>query len=186
MKSNSLLKSVAALATSAFLVLIPTAAFANSITSQSPTAGANISVAPSAVTITTAETLAMDGNSITVLSPNGDQVDDGSLTINANQAVIGLKALTTTGVYTVTYNLLVDNEAPLAGSYTFFFTAPGGVTTPTAAPTPSTTQSTVTSGSSTGTTALVIVLLVAAFGVFLFLIYYAKKTFGAPKKRLRK
>jgi methionine-rich copper-binding protein CopC len=174
------------MATSAFLVLIPTAAFANSITSQSPTAGANISVAPSAVTITTAETLAMDGNSITVLSPNGDQVDDGSLTINANQAVIGLKALTTTGVYTVTYNLLVDNEAPLAGSYTFFFTAPGGVTTPTAAPTPSTTQSTVTSGSSTGTTALVIVLLVAAFGVFLFLIYYAKKTFGAPKKRLRK
>ena len=186
MKSNSLLKSVAAVATSALLILIPSAAFANSITSQSPTAGSNISVAPSAVTITTAETLAMDGNSITVLSPNGDQVDDGSLTISGNQAVIGLKPLATTGVYTVTYNLLVDNEAPLAGSYTFFFTSPGGVTAPTAAPTPTTTQSTVTSGSSTGTTIFVIVLLLMALGVFIFLIYYAKKTFGSPKKRSRK
>ena len=186
MKSNSLLKSVAALATCSILILMPSAAFANSITSQSPTAGANISVAPSAITITTAETLAMDGNSITVLSPNGDQVDDGSLSINANQAIIGLKPLSTTGVYTVTYNLLVDNEAPLAGSYTFFFTSPGGITSPSAAPTPTTTQSTVTSGNSSGTTALVIVLLVMALGVFLFLIYYAKKTFRAPKKRTRK
>ena len=183
MKAISPVKSLATIGLTAILLLVPTTAFANSIMTTAPTAGANISAAPSVVTISTAEALAMDGNTLTVLSPNGDQVDDGSLTINGNQATIGLKTLTTTGVYTVSYSLLVDSEAPLAGSYTFFFTAPGTVTQPSATPTPTTTEQAVNSGNSNGTTAFIIVLLLLAFATFIFLIYYAKQTFSSPKKR---
>ena len=111
-----------------FMILAPavtTAALANSLTATSPTAGSVLNVAPNAISMTTANPLLDQGNLIVVNDPNGVAVDDGSISVTGNNAVVGLKALTVTGVYTVNYTLLAANEAPVAGSYTcLLYTSP--------------------------------------------------------------
>jgi copper resistance protein C len=168
-----------------FIILSPSAALANSLTTTSPTAGSVLSVAPSAISMTTANLLLEQGNLIVVNDPNGVAVDDGSISVTGNNAVVGLKALTVTGVYTVNYTLLAANEAPVAGSYTFQFNSPSVVTAPsTPAPAPTTSKkSTSSQSTNSGADTFVYVLLLLAFLVFIFLIIYAKQTFGGSKKR---
>ncbi len=173
-----------------FLILAPavtTAALANSLTATSPTAGSVLSVAPNAISMTTANPLLDQGNLIVVNDPNGVAVDDGSISVTGNNAVVGLKALTVTGVYTVNYTLLAANEAPVAGSFTFQFNAPSVVSAPsTPAVSPSTSKKAVSSQSTnSGADTFVYVLLLLAFLVFVFLIIYAKQTFSGSKKRSR-
>jgi copper resistance protein C len=160
-----------------FLIAAPSVALANSITISSPVAGASLNVAPNAVSITTAVALMDQGNQIVVNDPDGRQVDDGSLTINANSAVVGLKPLTLTGVYTVNYTLLGVNDTPLTGSYTFNFNAPSVISTPSAATT-DTSSSGANANLNGGSNAFVYTLLVMALFVLIFLIWYAKQSFG--------
>ena len=167
------------------IALIPNIAAANSITSSSPIAGRTLDTAPSVVSITTSAPLADLGSQIVVNDPNGVAVDDASLTITGNTATVGLQSLTVTGVYTVNYTLMSDSSDPLTGSYTFLYNSPGSIGTPSAAPSvaPSTSASTDLNG---GSNAFVYTLLVLALLVLVFLIWYAKQNFGAPKKPVAK
>jgi methionine-rich copper-binding protein CopC len=148
-------------------------AMANSLVATTPVAGSTIQSAPSAITITTQLALMDAGNEVTVTDPTGVRVDDGALTIDGVNAVIGLKQLVKTGLYTVNYNLLAENDAPLVGTFTFNFAEPTVIATaapqPSSAPTPS--------GNNLGTTIFVLGLLAAAIVVTIALSLYARKLY---------
>ena len=148
---------------------------ANSLTATNPLSGATISVAPSAVSVTGQEQLIDAGNSMEVTDPQGKRVDDGVLAIDGASAVIGLKTLKVSGVYTVTYLLFAENDIPLEGSFRFTFAAPSEITTPQPIPVESTIPKAEVSN--WGTNAFVIGLLVVAFFVLVLLSLYARKIF---------
>ena len=151
----------------------PLSAFANSLVATSPLAGATLQSAPSAVTITTEKPLMDAGNEVSVTDPTGVRVDDGAITIDGVNAVVGLKPLVKTGIYTVNYSLFAENDEPLVGKFTFNFAEPTVIATvapqPTKAPTPS--------GNNLGTTIFVLGLLAAAIVVTVALSLYARKLY---------
>ena len=158
-------------------------AFANSITASVPQAGSVLTTSPNSIAISTAAALSEQGSLIVVNNPNGVAVDDGSITINGNTAEVGLTELVTTGVYTVNYTLLSDTEDPLTGSYTFLFNAPSSVGSPTPKPTQTSAETTLENQNlNSGSNAFVYTLLVIAAFVFIFLVWYAKQTFGGVKR----
>jgi len=168
------MKKVLSAAIALMALLISPAAQANTLVSSSPSAGQSLEAAPSAVTIT-AELPIMDaGNDVVVTDPSGIRVDDGTLTIAGNEAVVGLKNFVRSGIYTVTYTLLAENDVPLTGSFTFNFVEPTVVATiapePTQTPTPS--------GNNAGTTIFVLGLLMAALVVTVALARYARKLYS--------
>lgn len=159
-------------ATSAVLAL---PASANSLTNTTPISGAILTIAPNAVSLTTDTPLASMGSEIKVTDPKGNQVDDGALTVDGTNAVIGLLNLTEKGIYTVEYSLISDEDIPLVGSYTFTYNAPDQVTTPK----PTQTQDAeVTSKSNVGTTIFVILVGVAGLIVAIGLVWYGKKLYN--------
>lgn len=169
------------------LAFVPMAE-ANSVVASVPAVGAVLSAAPNAVSVTAASTLLADGNSLTVTDPNGAQVDDGSLTITDTTAVVGLKPLTATGIYTVSYTLLSATEDPLTGSYTFLYNAPAVVTTQSAAPSPTSTSISIPkkSGGSSAASITVLVFVGLATIVALFLLWYARMIWKQSRKARRR
>jgi methionine-rich copper-binding protein CopC len=155
------------------IFLTPMTAFANSLVATSPLSGATLQSAPSAVTITTELPLMDTGNEVSVTDPTGVRVDDGALTIDGINAVIGLKQLVKTGIYSVNYSLLAENDVPLMGTFTFNFAEPTVIATvapePSKIPTPS--------GNNLGTTIFVLGLLAAAVIVTIALSLYARKLY---------
>jgi methionine-rich copper-binding protein CopC len=154
-----------------FLAISP--ASANTLVATSPIPGASLESAPSAVSITTELPLLDIGNEITVTDPSGVRVDDGALMVDGVNAVSGLKQLVKTGIYTVNYSLLAENDVPLIGSYRFNFLEPTVIATP--APKPSMTPT--PSGNDLGTTIFVLGLLAAAIIVTIALSLYARKLY---------
>lgn len=159
----------------ALSALLAPAAQANSVSATVPAVGVALSQAPNAVSVTATGALLPDGNSLAVTDPTGAQVDDGSLTISDTSAVVGLKPLTVTGIYTVTYTLLSATDAPLTGSYTFVFNAPAVINSPSSGPSPVVTSSTPnkTVNNSSANIAILVFLGLATI-VALFLIWYAR------------
>jgi methionine-rich copper-binding protein CopC len=162
-----------ALAIMGFLIIGISPAMANTLVATTPTVGSTIQSAPSAITITTQLALMDAGNDVTVTDPTGVRVDDGALTIDGVNAVIGLKQLVKTGVYTVHYSLLAENDAPLTGAFTFTFAEPTVIAT--AAPQPS--NSPAPSGNNLGTTIFILGLLASAIVVTVVLSLYARKLY---------
>ena len=162
-----------------FFVVTPVSA--NSLVNTFPASGSILSLPPSAVTITTQVTLLDIGNSVTVTDPKGGRVDDGALTVDGMGVIVGLIPLTLTGDYTVTYTLLADNDVPLKGSYTFGFSAPSVISSPTPSPiATSATTAPTTVSSNSATSIFVMGLLFTAFVILILLSLYARKIF---KKR---
>ena len=155
------------------IFITPLTAFANTLVATSPLSGATLQSAPSAVTITTELPLMDTGNEVSVTDPTGVRVDDGALTIDGINAVIGLKQLVKTGIYSVNYSLLAENDIPLVGTFTFNFAEPTVIATvapePSKVPTPS--------GNNLGTTIFVLGLLAAAVIVTIALSLYARKLY---------
>ena len=148
-------------------------ALANSLVATSPIAGATLKVAPSAVTITVEITPMDMGNEITVTVPAGRRVDDGTLTVAENEIIIGMKPITESGAYKVSYNILSEMDVPLVGSFNFNFSTPSISTPEEVVPsTPAKAQ-----GSDFGTNLFVIGLLVVSFAVLVTLALYARKIF---------
>ncbi len=167
----------------ALLSIFATPAFANNITASVPQAGSVLTTAPNSIAISTASPLSEQGSLIVVNDPNGVAVDDGSITIDGNSAEVGLGELKTTGVYTVNYTLLSDTDDPLTGSYTFLFNAPSSLGSPSPVPTQSSVEATTENMNlNNGSNAFVYTLLVIAAFVFIFLVWYAKQTFGGSKR----
>jgi methionine-rich copper-binding protein CopC len=173
------LKRISAVIAVLALLSIPSA-FANDLVNTDPASASTISVSPSTVTITTSLPLMADGNSVEVTDPSGVRVDDGTLAIADNEAVVGLIPLTVGGYYTVTYNLLAENDVPLSGNYRFNFIAPATIASES--PTPIATEVIASeqpaAGSSKGTDTLVIMMLVLSFFVLVGLGMYARKIFN--------
>ena len=154
-------------------VLLTGPALANSLVATSPIAGATLKVAPSAVTITVEITPMDMGNEITVTDPAGRRVDDGTLTVAENEIIIGMKPITESGAYKVSYNIISEMDVPLVGSFIFNFSTPSISTPEEVVPsTPAKLQ-----GSDFGTNLFVIGLLVASFIVLVTLALYARKIF---------
>ena len=149
-------------------------AMANSLVATSPIAGATLKVAPSAVTISVEITPMDMGNEITVTDPGGRRVDDGTLTVAENDIIIGMKPITESGAYKVSYNIISEMDVPLVGSFIFNFSS-STISTPEEEVVPST--PTKVQGSDFGTNLFVIGLLVASFTVLITLALYARKIF---------
>jgi len=162
-----------AVAITGLLIFWAPSAMANTLVATTPIAGTSIQSAPSAITITTELPLIDSGNEVTVTDPTGVRVDDGALTIDGTNAVVGLKQLVKTGVYTVNYSLLAENDPPFVGSFTFNFSQPTVIATD--APQPNSTAT--PSGNNLGTTIFVLGLLAAAIVVTIALSLYARKLF---------
>ena len=151
-----------------------TTASANSLVNTAPISGSTVTVAPSSITLTVQNTLSDLGNEIIVTDPKGIRVDDGALTINGTDAVIGLKNFVEPGFYTVKYSLITDNDIPLVGQYIFNFDAP----TEIASPEPSSTNAAKTkSANNFGTTIFVLFILFSAIVVLIILSLYARKLY---------
>lgn len=167
--------------TGALLAFIATAlmagpASANSLVSTSPVAGATVNSTPSSVTLNTQDVVMDSGNSVSVTDPQGARVDDGTLTVNGTTIVAGLKLMKVSGLYTVTYSLLTNNDVPLQGTFNFTFNAPTVISSasPTVT-TPSPSASGAPASSGLGVPVLIVGLIFAVGAVFLFLVYYAWK-----------
>lgn len=152
-----------------------TPAFANSLTGTTPVSGSILSVAPNSVTLITEAPLAAMGSEITVTDPKGVRVDDGSLTVDMNNANIGLLPLTEKGIYKVEYSLITDNDVPLTGIYTFTYNAPDQINTPK--PTTSK-EPTAQNSSNFGTTVFVLLVGIAGFIVAIGLVLYGRKLYN--------
>jgi methionine-rich copper-binding protein CopC len=148
-------------------------ALANSLVATSPIAGATLKVAPSAVTITVEVTPMDMGNEITVTDPAGRRVDDGTITVAGNDIIVGMKEITESGVYKVSYNILSEMDSPLDGSFIFNFSTPSISTPEEVVPT----TPAKAEGSDFGTNLFVIGLLVLSFAVLVSLALYARKIF---------
>ncbi len=155
-----------------FLMAAP--ALANSLVATSPIAGSTLKVAPSAVTISVEITPMDMGNEVTVTDPAGRRVDDGTLTVAGNDLIVGMKPITDSGVYKVTYNIISEMDLPLEGTFTFNFSTPTISTPQEVVPTtPAKAQ-----GSDFGTNLFVIGLLAASLIVLIALALYARKIFN--------
>ena len=154
--------------------LIASPAFANSLVATSPIAGATLKVAPSAVTISVEITPMDMGNEITVTDPAGRRVDDGTLTVAGNDIIIGMKPITDSGVYKVSYNIISEMDVPLEGSFIFNFSTPTiSVPQEVIPSTPAKVE-----GSDFATNLFVIGLLVTSLVVLIALALYARKIFN--------
>ena len=151
-------------------------ASANSLISTSPIAGSTVTSTPSAITINTQDVVMDAGNTVTVTDPQGVRVDDGTLTVNATTIVAGLKLMTVSGIYTVSYALLTNNDVPLQGTYTFTFKAPSVISPPSPSiVSPSASATTAPASGGIAVPVLVVGMIIAVVTVFLFLVYYTWK-----------
>lgn len=146
------------------------------ILTTSPGVDAKVTITPNFVTVTADQDLLDFGNQLTVISPSNERVDDGLITVSGATLSVGLNQLTESGDYLVEYEILVENESPLFGNFSFTFEAPPVVQPNTPSPSPSTSDQGREVGSST-TDYLVIALLVFAFFVLLWLARFARSTF---------
>ena len=153
---------------------IASPALANSLVATSPIAGATLKVAPSAVTISVEITPMDMGNEITVTDPAGRRVDDGTLTVAGNDLIVGMKPITDSGVYKVSYNIISEMDIPLEGSFVFNFSTPSiSVPEEVIPSTPAKAEA-----SDFGTNLFVIALLVTSLVVLIALALYARKIFN--------
>lgn len=168
-------KVSAALVAIALTVLAISSAAANTLVSTNPIAGSTLRTSPSAITITTELPLMDVGNEVSVTDPNGARVDDGTITVSGTSLVLGMKELTVTGIYTVSYLLVSENDVPLQGLYRFTYSSPA------ASAAPSTTYSPTAEkldGSNFGTNLFVIILMLLAIIVLIALSLYARKLYS--------
>ena len=162
-----------------FSVISIAPAFSTSIVSTSPTAGSVLSVAPTAVTIKASAELEDVANEITVTDPNGARVDDGSVQIQGQVLMVGLKPLSVSGLYTVSYTIMAIADVPTVSSFTFLYNAPAEVTIAT----PSPSQSEISTPTVNRTTDIfVIALLIFAFIVLILVLLVKPAGLFAPKK----
>jgi methionine-rich copper-binding protein CopC len=162
-----------------FLSFTAHSASANTLVSTSPISGSTVSVSPTNVTITGQLPLladAVDANVITVKDPNGERVDDGTISISDLSASVGLKTLVVTGMYKVSYSLLSEGDEPLVGEFSFKYLAPSNIAP--VEPNPEPTQSQTPASSSWATNVFVILLLAGAVIVTIGLSLYARKLFS--------
>ena len=169
--------------------------FAFDLVSAEPAINATVTVAPSAITLTFSSDLSDTGSQVSVRAQSGMAVDDGSLLIDGANALIGLKKLSESGKYTITYQLMSIDGEILNGNYSFTYDAPAAISTPSANPSnsgasasPDVTQDSpaqATGTSSRATDIFMIALLIISFLVLVVIGRSLRKS-TSPKSKKRK
>ncbi|MGI5196687.1 copper resistance CopC/CopD family protein [Streptomyces sp. CA-288835] len=95
------------------------------LTGSDPQQGAVVEQAPSQVSLTFSEKVAMSDGSVRVLDPKGKQVDEGKTTeLGSNTYAVNLHEGLPDGTFTVVYQVVSADSHPVSGAFTFSVGAP--------------------------------------------------------------
>ncbi|MBQ1096437.1 copper resistance protein CopC [Streptomyces sp. b94] len=95
------------------------------LTGSDPGQGTVVDKAPAQVSLAFSESVSMDDDSLRVLDPKGERVDDGRPSgTGGTTYTVKLHAGLPDGTYTVTYQVVSADSHPVAGAYTFSIGAP--------------------------------------------------------------
>ncbi|MBB5934242.1 copper transport protein [Streptomyces zagrosensis] len=116
----------------------PAAAHA-ALTGTDPAKGAVLREAPERVSLTFSEGVLLSDDSVRVLDPRGERVDDGKpahVGGKSSTAAVRLRSGLPTGTFTVAWQAVSEDSHPVGGAYTFSIGAPSktSVTVPSAEP----------------------------------------------------
>ncbi|MFE4634296.1 copper resistance CopC/CopD family protein [Streptomyces sp. NPDC056773] len=118
---------LAALLAAFFAAAAPASAHA-ALTASDPTDGAVVATAPAQITLSFSEAVAMNGDSIRVLDPQGKRVDTGELRDLCSGSLIrygtALRPGLPDGTYTVAWQAISADSHPISGAFTFSIGAP--------------------------------------------------------------
>ncbi|MFF4008763.1 copper resistance CopC/CopD family protein [Streptomyces sp. NPDC001717] len=127
---------LAALLATLFTAATPATAHA-ALTASDPKDGAVVATAPAQVTLSFSEQVAMGGDSIRILDPQGKRVDTGELRdlCSGNTVRYGtaLRSGLPNGTYTVAWQAVSADSHPISGAFTFSIGAPSATTVKPAA-----------------------------------------------------
>ncbi|WCH92235.1 copper resistance protein CopC [Streptomyces moderatus] len=99
------------------------------VTGSAPQQGAVVDKAPTQVSLTFSEKVALSDDSLRVLDPKGKRVDRGDLAnLTGTTYAVKLHGGLPDGTYTVTYQVVSEDSHPVAGAYTFSIGAPSQTT----------------------------------------------------------
>lgn len=103
------------------------------VVSSSPAAGANLTTAPTGVTITFDDELAPDASSFTVTDAHDAEVGSGEvdLAVADRNVMKGAVTITDPGIYTVSYTVAGVDGHVIEGTFSFGFQATGAIPGPT-------------------------------------------------------
>ncbi|MFD7027613.1 copper resistance CopC/CopD family protein [Streptomyces sp. NPDC059917] len=122
-----LLLVLAALAAALFTAAGPASAHA-ALTASDPRDGAVVATAPAQVTLSFSEAVAMNGDSIRVMDPQGKRIDTGELRDLCSGSTIrygtALHSGLPNGTYTVAWQAVSADSHPVSGAFTFSIGAP--------------------------------------------------------------
>ncbi|WP_151478848.1 copper resistance CopC/CopD family protein [Streptomyces albicerus] len=103
---------------------VPVSAHA-ALTGSDPQQGAVVDEAPSQVSLTFSEKVAMSDGSVRVLDPKGERVDAGKTSEQGtNTYAVKLHSGLPDGTFTVTYQVVSADSHPVSGAFTFSIGAP--------------------------------------------------------------
>lgn len=109
------------------LAAAPAASAHAELLRATPASDAVVTAAPVNVVLQFGEDiLTMASNIITVIGPDGSQVDNGNTLVNGDTAAVGLVDITDAGSYTVTYRIASADGHVVTDSYSFQFQPPAG------------------------------------------------------------
>nr|WP_145488412.1 MULTISPECIES: copper resistance protein CopC [Streptomyces] len=95
------------------------------LTGSDPAQGVVVQQPPARVSLTFSEKVAMNGDSLRVLDPEGRPVQTGAPgNVHGTTYAVRLKGGLDKGTYTVTYEVVSADSHPVAGAYTFSIGAP--------------------------------------------------------------
>lgn len=99
------------------------------LTGSDPQQGAVVDKAPTQVSLTFSEGVALSNDSLRVLDPKGKRIDRGDPAgVSGTTYAVKLHSGLPDGTYTVTYQVVSEDSHPVAGAYTFSIGAPSQTT----------------------------------------------------------
>ncbi|WP_328426219.1 copper resistance CopC/CopD family protein [Streptomyces sp. NBC_00443] len=99
------------------------------LTGSDPQQGAVVEKAPTQVSLTFSEGVALSNDSLRVLDPKGKRIDRGDpANVSGTTYAVKLHSGLPDGTYTVTYQVVSEDSHPVAGAYTFSIGAPSQTT----------------------------------------------------------
>ncbi|MFE0256609.1 copper resistance CopC/CopD family protein [Streptomyces sp. NPDC059010] len=99
------------------------------LTGSDPQQGAVVDKAPTQISLTFSEKVALSGDSVRVLDPKGKRIDRGDPAgVSGTTYAVKLHSGLPDGTYTVTYQVVSEDSHPVAGAYTFSIGAPSQTT----------------------------------------------------------
>ncbi|MCL8011177.1 copper resistance protein CopC [Streptomyces sp. AS02] len=95
------------------------------LTGSDPQQGAVVDKAPTQISLTFSEKVALSDDSLRVLDPKGQRIDQGTpANLGGTTYAVKLHSGLPDGTYTVTYQVVSEDSHPVAGAYTFSIGAP--------------------------------------------------------------